>query len=50
MQIIWSIIYTSQAKTKSRLSTSADIEKYDLDLAERVCSPMPFISATFNKN
>ena len=29
------------------LSTSADIEKYDLDLAKRVCSPILFINATF---
>jgi transcriptional adapter 2-alpha len=29
------------------LSTSADIEKYDLDLAKRVCSPILLINATF---
>ena len=28
------------------LSTSADIEKYDLDLAKRVCSPILFLNVT----
>ena len=54
----WSLLYIDEALLRKRiqelqqyrrlgLSTPADIEKYDLDVAKRVCSPILLATSTF---